>query len=120
MDSSVIGSPKDLLFLTVDFYDCEPIQSGVINHYDSTFNTNMLFKVRNDYSLREYIEKKTPAFAIHKVTGMYHAEIARGTLNMSPLCDHIDCFTSVSTLTSNDRAVGKINYEVQIFSPLIK
>lgn len=121
IENSILGSQNCKLFLTVDFYDCKQEQTNFIDRYDSTFNTDLLFKVKNDFILRDYIKDTKIPVKLWKATGMKFTEVANTTIALFPFVNGVPSFSSTSVLMDNhEKAVGKINYEAQIYIPLLQ
>ncbi|EAY14063.1 hypothetical protein TVAG_478880 [Trichomonas vaginalis G3] len=121
LDKSFLGSQNCKLFLTVDFYDCKQEQTNFIDKFDTTFNTDLLFKVKNDFILRDYLKDTKIPVKLWKATGMKFTEVANTTIAMFPFLDGVPSFSASSVLMDkNEKPVGNINYEAQIYIPLLQ
>lgn len=122
LDPSLISNQKCKIFLVVEFYDHKPSFSNYISPMDGTFDLPLAFITRNDYQLREYIQRSYVNVTLCVVRGMAFEEVAVGKFDLTPFLDEKEAFTSSMELKSKTthQPVGKIQYEAQLVVPLLK
>ena len=110
------------IFLMVDFYEHNSQPTRHVNPKDNNFDTNIMFICRNDFQLREYIQRNHVKLTLYMSKGMDYTDVATGEFDLTPFLDDKQAFTSTLDLRAvgSLAIVGKIQYEAQLLVPLLK
>ena len=116
-----VGKNPSKIFLVVDFFDNQSLETDMVNPTGKMFNSPMLFIAKNDFILKEYIEKGAVPVQLCRLRDGSNTPTVVGTaeLNLLPIIDHVNQFTTVIKIWSDtDKAVGTVAVEVTITTPL--
>ena len=121
--SAYVGKTPSKLFITVDFLNDQSMETISVEPTSGTFNSSLLFILKNDRILYEYLSKAMTPVQLCRIREGSETATAVGSseLNLLPLVDGIEKFSIVISLfSSSGRHVGNVTAEIGVSSPIYK
>ena len=119
---NLLGPKKCQLVLSIDFYEHETQMTKVVSPTDESFDTSIMFTCKNDFQLREYVEKSFAKVQLYKVVNFDSQPIGEATLLFTPFLEDTNEFSSNLTFHSPEYNVdvAEVKVEAGIYIPLLK
>lgn len=119
----VLGHKKCDILLSIDFYDHETQNTKLVSPSDNSFDTRILFQTKNDFQLREYIQKSLVKVQLVRVIGITAVSLGQAEFSLRAFLEgKTQSFTSKLNFRSFEQNVdfAEVNFEIGLFIPLIQ
>jgi archaellum component FlaC len=116
----VSGFPPEKIrdiMLSVDFYEHRTENSPAVKVTSGRFDIQLVYATRNDFQLRDYVNRSYAQVVLYAVQGMKFDAIAYGDVSFTAFGekDKVKAFESQVQLRSNNgEIVGTLNYEAAV------
>lgn len=119
-EKSFIGKKPSHIFLVVDFLEHQSINTKAVDINSGVFDDSLTFVCKNDFFLREYIERTSASCQLCRRREDTVTEAAATELNLLPfLKGHHEITQTVPFWNKSDKLVGNITFEAAIYRPPI-
>lgn len=121
MSSELMGPSK--VFLSLDFFDKEPVETNRVDPQCKVFNSKIPFTVKNDRIFKEYLAKGVIPVQLCRMKEVSNIITVVGTaeLNLVPFVDGVNAFTSSVKFLSEGNTIACVaNFEAALSAPLAK
>ena len=118
----VLGPKKCNILLSVDFYDHETQNTYHVLPTDGAFDQKILFPCKNDFQLREYLQRGKVKIQFVKLAGINAIPLGQDELSLKCFLDGVTKFSSKLVFRSLDQNIefAEVNFQVGIFRPVIQ
>ena len=119
LDKTIVGNKPSNIFFVIEFLEHDSRETSRVNISKGVMDSRIDFICNNDFVLREYLIKTSLPLQMRRDRDGQITEAARSELNLLPLVNGINSFTSTAKIwNTRGRVVGTFTYEVSARVPV--
>ena len=119
LDKTIIGTKPSSIFFVIEFLEHNSMETKRVNISSGVLDSRIDFMCNNDFVLREYLLKTSLPIQMRRDRDGQITEAARSELNLLPLVNGVNSFTSTAKIwNARGRVVGTFTYEVSTRVPV--
>lgn len=120
----IIGPKRCKLTLSFDFYDHEINNTNLFLPSDTDIDSRILFPCKNDFQLREYVQKGKVKVQLVKMIGIDATPVGQDEFSLKFFLDDPKnkCFSSKLVFRTFDQNIefAEANFQVGLYIPIIQ